>query len=152
MKTVVQRVSSASVSIKGKVVGSIGKGLLVLAGFGKQEIPENLDWMARKLVGLRIFGDDEGKMNRSLLDVGGAVLVVSQFTLYGDARKGNRPSFVRAGDPTESEELYHLFMERLRSLGAPVQAGVFGADMQVSLLNDGPVTLLIERGEDPQGT
>ena len=152
MKAVVQRVTSASVSVKGEVVGSIGTGLLVLVGFGKVETLENLDWMAKKLVGLRIFGDEEGKMNRSVLDVGGSVLVVSQFTLYGDARKGNRPSFVRAGDPVESEQLYHQFMETLRSLGAPVQAGIFGADMKVSLLNDGPVTLLIEKGEDRQGT
>lgn len=150
MKVVVQRVSHASVTIADRVAGEIGQGLLLLVGFGRIEERSDLEWMARKVVGLRIFRDEEGKMNRSVVDVGGAILIVSQFTLYGDARKGNRPSFVQAGDPAESEALYRQFVEMVRSAGVRVETGEFGADMQVELLNDGPVTLLIERGGNPE--
>jgi len=139
MRALVQRVSSASVTVDGEEVSRIGRGLLVLLGVRRGDGEEAADRIARKLRALRIFEDDDGKMNRSLEDAGGAVLCVSQFTLYGDARKGNRPSFVDAAPPEEAEPLY----ERVRdALGA--QGGRFGARMSVELVNDGPVTLLVE--------
>jgi D-tyrosyl-tRNA(Tyr) deacylase len=145
MKTIIQRVSSAFVTIDGKVAASIGKGLLLLVGFGHQEEVDALDWMARKTTGLRVFNDDEGKMNLSVQDVGGEILIVSQFTLYGDARKGNRPSFVEAGRPEESEPLYDQFVRKIKEIHPRTTTGSFGADMKVSLVNDGPVTLILER-------
>jgi D-tyrosyl-tRNA(Tyr) deacylase len=139
MRAVVQRVSRARVTVDGEATGEIGPGLLVLLGVRRGDRAEQADKLARKLLALRIFEDDEGRMNRSVVDVGGEVLCVSQFTLYGDARKGNRPSFVDAAPPEEAEPLY----ERVRAaLGAP--GGRFGAHMEVELVNDGPVTLVVE--------
>lgn len=129
----------------GKVVGRVGCGFCLLVGFTHGDGVEQVEWMADKVVGLRLFGDDEGKMNRSLEDVGGALLVVSQFTLYGDARKGRRPSFIDAARPEEAERLYEMFVERLRARGVHVETGEFGAMMEVDLVNDGPVTLWLER-------
>jgi D-tyrosyl-tRNA(Tyr) deacylase len=127
------------------VVGEIGAGLLLLAGFTHDDGPAELVWMAEKVLGLRVFADDEGKMNRSVTDVSGSVLVVSQFTLYGDAQKGRRPSFVEAARPEVAVPLYDAFVGALRQGGVTVATGEFGADMQVDLLNDGPVTLVIDR-------
>lgn len=145
MKTVVQRVSHASVSVEGEIVGSIGSGFLVLTGFTHKDGEEEIAWTARKLKGLRVFEDDEGKMNLSLLDVGGEALVVSQFTLYADIRKGRRPAFIDAAEPDKAQELYHKFCDRLIAEGVSVARGVFGAKMDVELINDGPVTIIIER-------
>lgn len=145
MRVVLQRVREASVSVDGRVVASIGPGLLLLVGFTAGDGDDAVAWMAAKVLGLRIFGDDEGKMNRSLADIGGAVLVVSQFTLYGDASKGRRPSFIDAAPPALAEPLYERFAEVVRQSGVPVATGVFGAMMEVALVNDGPVTLILER-------
>ena len=146
MRVVLQRVSEASVRIEGETVGAIGPGLVLLAGFQNGDDGATVAWMAEKVANLRIFGDDEGRMNRSLLDAGGQALVVSQFTLYGDARKGRRPSFIKAARPEIAVPLYEAFVEALgRLLPDPVQTGRFGAMMEVALVNDGPVTLLIER-------
>ena len=145
MRIVLQRVSRAKVTVDGRVTGEIGRGLLLLAGFTDGDADEALAWMAKKIVQLRIFPDDEGKMNRSVEDAGGAILVVSQFTLYGDARKGNRPSFIDAARPEIAIPLYERFVEILRATGRPVATGEFGAMMDVELVNDGPVTLILER-------
>ena len=146
MKVVLQRVSEASVTVGSRTVASIGRGFLLFVGFTKGDGELESDWMAKKVVGLRIFSDPEGKMNRSLDEVGGGILVVSQFTLYGDVRKGRRPSFVRAVHPEIAEGLYDRFVTRIRGLSSgPVEEGEFGTMMEVSLLNDGPVTLVIER-------
>lgn len=146
MITLVQRVSSASVRVDGQIVGEIGRGLLVLLGIVHDDTEAEGDWLADKVAALRVFPDDDGKMNRSLADVGGDALVVSQFTLAGDARKGTRPSYIRAARPEVAEPLYHAFSARLgERLGRPVPTGVFGAAMEVALVNDGPVTLWIER-------
>ncbi len=145
MRVVVQRVSRASVTVEGRVTGSIGRGFLVLAGFAPGDQPAQVEWMAEKVVGLRVFADDEGKMNRDLAAVGGAVLVVSQFTLYGDASKGRRPSFIGAAPPEVAVPLYQAFVAALRARGLPVETGEFGAMMDVELVNDGPVTLVLER-------
>lgn len=150
MRVVVQRVREASVHVNGSLVGSIGHGLLVLAGFEADDGEADLDWMAGKLVRMRLFADDAGVMNRSVEEVGGDILAVSQFTLYASVRKGNRPSWSRAARGEVSGPLFERFVERLAAeLGKPVPTGVFGADMQVSLVNDGPVTLSIDsRGPD----
>ena len=145
MRIVLQRVSRAKVTVEGRVTGEIGRGLLLLAGFTEGDGEEALAWMAKKIVQLRIFPDDEGKMNRSVEEAGGAILVVSQFTLYGDARKGNRPSFIDAARPEIAIPLYERFVEMLRAAGRPVATGEFGAMMDVELVNDGPVTLILER-------
>ena len=145
MRAVVQRVSRASVTIDGRTVGSIGAGLLVLLGVGKQDTTAQVDWMADKIAGLRIFADEAGKMNRDLAAAGGAVLVVSQFTLYGDVGKGRRPSFVDAAPPETAVPLYEAFIAALRQRGLKVETGEFGAMMDVELVNDGPVTLIVER-------
>ena len=145
MRVVLQRVARARVTVAERVTGEIGPGLLLLVGFTAADGEESLRWMAEKLVGLRIFTDDEGKMNRSLDEVGGSLLVVSQFTLYGDARKGRRPSFVDAARPEVAIPLYERFVEVLRGTGLTVETGEFGAMMQVELVNDGPVTLILER-------
>ena len=145
MRVLVQRVSSASVTIGGRVAGSIDAGLLLLVGFRTDDAPASLDWMVEKVCGLRIFSDDEGKMNRSVEDVGGGLLVVSQFTLYGDASKGKRPSFIDAARPETALPLYEAFVARLRERVTRVETGEFGADMQVALVNDGPVTIWLER-------
>jgi D-tyrosyl-tRNA(Tyr) deacylase len=145
MRAVVQRVSEATVRSDGAVVGAIGGGLLVLLGIGKDDGEAQARWMANRIVGLRIFADAEGRMNRSLLDVGGGVLAVSQFTLYGDCRKGRRPSFVDAMAPDLAGPLYERFCELLAEEGCQlVERGRFGAQMHVSLVNDGPVTLVVE--------
>ena len=149
MRVVVQRVSRAEVRVAGRVTGTIGVGFLVLAGFHPADTADALSWMADKILGLRVFGDAEGKMNLALPDVGGAVLVVSQFTLYGDATKGRRPSFVNAAPPEIAIPLYERFVALLRERGAGsgtrVETGEFGAMMEVELVNDGPVTLILER-------
>lgn len=145
MRVVVQRVSRADVRVDGSEVGSIGPGLLVLVGFTTGDGPQQVEWMADKVVGLRIFADDEGKMNRDVREAGGAVLAVSQFTLYGDVRKGRRPSFVDAAPPEIAEPLYGSFVDAVRGKGLTVATGVFGAVMDVSLVNDGPVTMVIDR-------
>jgi D-tyrosyl-tRNA(Tyr) deacylase len=144
MRAVVQRVTYAKVEVDGIVVGEIGPGLLVLLGVARDDPPVDADFLASKIAQLRIFNDDAGKMNRSLLDVGGALLAVSQFTLYGDCRKGRRPSFDQAAPPELARELYQRFVEASRALGVRVETGVFQAHMAVSLLNDGPVTLIVE--------
>jgi len=144
MRAVVQRVSQAAVVVAGQRVAEQGPGLLVLLGVGPADAAADVEWMSKKVANLRIFPDEAGKMNRSLLDTHRSVCVVSQFTLYGDAKKGNRPSFTGARAPAEAEALYLAFCEACRSMGLTVCTGVFGADMQVSLTNDGPVTLLLE--------
>ncbi len=145
MRVVVQRVTRASVAVDGKVVGAIGLGLLVLVAFTEADDQADVDWMAEKIVGLRVFPDDDGKMNRSVADVRGQLLVVSQFTLYGDVSRGRRPSFIKAADPKIAVPLYEAFIEALRDRNVPVETGMFGAMMEVELVNDGPVTLVIER-------
>lgn len=144
MRAVVQRVSSASVRVDGKTVGEIGQGLLALVGVHLEDADREAGYVAAKIVNLRVFPDDDGKMNRSVLDVGGEVLVVSQFTLYGDTRKGRRPSFVDAAAPEIAEPLVQAVVDRLSELGLRTARGAFGAHMEVELTNDGPVTILIE--------
>ena len=144
MKLVIQKVSSASVEVDGTCVGKIGKGFLVFLGVGQEDTRETADQYIRKMVNLRIFEDSEGKTNLSLADVKGEILLVSQFTLYANCRKGNRPSFVEAGDPQMAEELYEYMAEKLRELVPVVQTGVFGAKMKVSLVNEGPFTILLD--------
>jgi len=145
MRAVVQRVSQASVSISGRTVGEIGTGLLVLVGFTEGDDREGLDWMVEKIRGLRIFADADGRMNLDVAEVGGEMLVVSQFTLYGDVSRGRRPSFVKAAAPDEARRLYDEFVDVCRGGVVPVSTGEFGARMEVFLLNDGPVTLVIEK-------
>lgn len=145
MRAVIQRVSESSVKVDGKVVGSIGHGLMVLCGFVADDTQEDLDWMSRKIAGLRIFDDQDGVMNRSVVDVQGGILAVSQFTLMASTKKGNRPSYVAAARPEISIPLYENFKACLaRDTGRPVECGIFGADMKVSLINDGPVTICID--------
>jgi len=144
MRAVVQRVSSAQVAVQGEVVGRIAGGFLVLLGVARDDDEAAADYVADKIAGLRVFEDDQGKMNRSLIDVGGGVLAVSQFTLYGDTRRGRRPGFDRAGRPEHAEPLYERFVARLRAAGVPVQTGRFQTHMEVSLVNDGPVTILMD--------
>ncbi|MBI3181683.1 MAG: D-tyrosyl-tRNA(Tyr) deacylase [Myxococcales bacterium] len=148
MRAVVQRVASAKVEVDGRTVSEIGPGLLVLLGVGKGDTEADADWMAEKVANLRIFEDQAGKMNRSVLDGSKDIIAVSQFTLYGDARKGRRPSFIEAMEPEAAKRLYELFCARARQAGLTVGEGVFGAHMKVSLLNDGPVTIWLEgRGQ-----
>lgn len=145
MRVVIQRVREASVEIGGALHASIGKGLLILLGIETADSREQADYLAKKISQLRIFNDDEGLMNRSVVDVGGQLLVVSQFTLYANTQKGNRPSFIQAARPEQAIPLYEYFVQTLSELAArPVQTGVFGADMQVGLINDGPVTIIME--------
>jgi D-tyrosyl-tRNA(Tyr) deacylase len=144
MRAVVQRVRRSRVVVGDEVVGEIGLGLLVLLGISHQDTPEQARWLAEKIIGLRIFEDTDGKMNLGLLDVQGAVLVVSQFTLYGDCRKGRRPSFIEAAPPQVAIPLYEVFIQALKAEGVPTATGRFGAMMQVELVNDGPVTLIVE--------
>ena len=147
MRAVVQRVSEASVTVDGRTVGAIGRGFLVLLGVTHVDGEAEAVWLARKIAGLRIFEDEAGKFNRSLADVDGAVLVVSQFTLYGDTRKGRRPSFTEAARPEHAEPLCDLFVDLLRAEGVAVETGIFGAMMAVHLVNVGPVTLLLDTAE-----
>jgi D-aminoacyl-tRNA deacylase len=145
MRIVLQRVSQASVTIAGQVVGSIDRGYCLLVGFTHGDTQAQVDWMAEKVAGLRLFSDADGKMNLGLDEAGGSVLVVSQFTLYGDTAKGRRPSFIDAARPELAIPLYERFLDALRSRGLRVAAGEFGADMQVEIHNDGPVTLVLDR-------
>lgn len=145
MRVLLQRVSRAEVRVTGRIIGRIGTGLLVLVGFTHSDGEEQVAWMADKIVGLRIFGDAEQKMNLALTDVGGAALVVSQFTLYGDAQKGRRPSFIDAARPEHAIPLYERFLTLLRERGVQTETGEFGAMMDVELVNDGPVSLWLER-------
>lgn len=148
MRAVLQRVSRAQVTVEGQTAGAIGRGFLVLLGVGKGDTEGDADYLADRTAGLRVFPDAEDKMNRSLADIGGEVLVVSQFTLYGDCRKGRRPSFDQAAPPDLARTLYGRYVEALRERHIPVQTGVFQAMMQVELVNDGPVTLLLESKGD----
>lgn len=148
MRALIQRVREASVAVGGETVARIGSGLLVLAGMAADDGVEDRDWLARKIVALRIFSDDAGAMNRSVIDTGGAILAVSQFTLYASTRKGNRPSWSAAAAPAIAKPHFAAFVAALaRDLGRPVTTGVFGADMQVALVNDGPVTLWLDSGQ-----
>lgn len=145
MKSVIQRVKSASVTVDEKVVGQIGAGILVLLGVEKGDDESKAEWLAEKIVNLRMFADADDKMNLSLKDTGGSLLVVSQFTLAGNCQKGRRPSFDTAAAPDEGKRLYDCFVDRIKGLEVPVQTGIFQADMQVSLVNEGPVTFILER-------
>jgi len=148
MRAVVQRVREATVQVDGEMVGRIGRGLLVFLGVGQQDEAEDAVYLVDKVVNLRIFADDQGKMNRSLVDVGGALLVVSQFTLWGDCRKGRRPSFVAAAEPEKARALYQGFIHHAADLGVEVATGRFQELMLVSLVNDGPVTLLLDSAKE----
>ncbi len=148
MRAVVQRVSSAEVRVEGRVAASIGAGLLVLLGVAGPDGPDDVRYISDKIAGLRIFPDEEGKMNRAIGEAGGSALVVSQFTLYGDARKGRRPSFDRAAPPVVAEALYQDVIRSLRERGLPVSTGVFQAEMAVALVNDGPVTILLDSARE----
>ena len=144
MRAVIQRVSRAKVTVEGQTSGEIGTGLLILLGVGGEDDESDAAYLAEKTAGLRIFEDDDGKMNRSLVDIGGAALVVSQFTLFGDVRRGRRPSFDSAAPPGLADQLYQQYTEQLRARGVPVETGVFQAMMKVELVNDGPVTILLD--------
>ena len=148
MRALLQRVSRAQVSVAGEVVGAIGPGFVVLLGVTHNDTAAEADWLANKIAGIRLFEDAEGKMNAALADIDGAVLVVSQFTLYGDARKGRRPSFTDAARPEHAEPLVDYFVEQLRRHGLIVATGIFGAAMDVEIHNDGPVTLMVERNNE----
>lgn len=144
MKLVIQRVKEASVAVDDNCIGRIASGFLVLVGIGKNDTPELADKYIKKMTGLRIFEDENGKTNLSLKDVNGEILLISQFTLYANCKKGNRPSFVDAGDPKEAERLYKYMIQKTRETGIPVETGKFGAEMKVSLVNDGPFTILLD--------
>ena len=144
MRAVVQRVLEANVKVKQDIVGEINKGLLVFLGVGEGDDNNDLEYMVEKILGLRIFEDENGKMNLSLLDVSGEILIVSQFTLYGDVRRGKRPSFTSSAHPEIAENIYNQFIQRCKEKGLKTEKGVFGADMKVGLINDGPVTILID--------
>jgi D-aminoacyl-tRNA deacylase len=147
LKLVLQRVSHGAVSVAGEVVGSIDVGLVVLVGVGQGDTEQTVQRMIDKLLALRIFPDEAGKMNRSVIDVGGAVLMISQFTLYADCRKGRRPAFTAAATPVEAERLYRFAVDLVRQSGLQTETGIFAADMKVSLLNDGPVTIILDSAE-----
>ncbi len=144
MKLVIQRVSRASVTVRGSVIGQIGQGYLVLVGVGREDTKEDADRLVRKMIGLRIFSDKNGKINKSLKDVDGQLLLISQFTLYADCRHGNRPGFTDAGDPEKAKELYEYMIDSCRREIPVVEQGEFGADMKVELVNDGPFTILLD--------
>lgn len=144
MKIVIQRAEKAKVSVDGEVVGQIGKGFMVLVGVGPEDTKQNADFLVNKMCNLRVFEDEQGKMNLSIKDVGGQILAISQFTLYADCKKGNRPSFTGAAKPEQANELYEYFMEEIRKQGIKVEHGMFGAHMKVDFINDGPVTILLE--------
>ena len=145
MKVLVQRVLNASVEVGGRKVSAVGKGILAFVGVEKDDTAANAAWMAQKICALRIFEDENGKMNLSVRDIGGEILAVSQFTLCADTTRGNRPGFERAAFPEDARKLYEEFVARIREIGIPAQTGIFQADMQVSLLNDGPATFILER-------
>ena len=145
MRVVVQRVSQSNVKVSGEVIGEINEGLMVLISFVDEDNDADLGWMTKKIINLRIFNDDEGKMNRSVQDVGGDILLISQFTLHGSTKKGNRPSFIKAAKPDFANVMYERFIKVLeQSLGKEIQTGEFGGDMKVSLVNDGPTTIIID--------
>ena len=145
MRVVVQRVSQSKVKVSGEVIGEINEGLMVLVSFVDEDNDTDLGWMTKKIINLRIFNDDEGKMNRSVQDVGGDILLISQFTLHGSTKKGNRPSFIKAAKPDFANVMYERFIKVLeQSLGKEIQTGEFGGDMKVSLVNDGPTTIIID--------
>lgn len=145
MRIVIQRVSEASVTINGTIHGAILRGLLILAGFEAADTEEDVDWIVQKVVGMRIFSDTDGKMNLSLEDIGGDLLIISQFTLHASTKKGNRPSFIQAAHPEQAIPLYESFIAKCKTAGVPnVKTGIFGADMKVALINDGPVTITID--------
>jgi D-tyrosyl-tRNA(Tyr) deacylase len=144
MRALIQRVTQATVTVDQRTVGTCKRGFLVLLGVGPNDSETDAQWLAKKIASLRVFPDDDGKMNRSIADISGSCLVISQFTLYGDCRKGRRPSFVEAAHPDLAKPLYEHFVELLSQQGIPVETGIFAADMQVSLTNDGPVTLMID--------
>ena len=144
MRAIIQRVTRARVTVASRVAGEIKTGVLVLVGVGRADTSESAEYVAEKIANLRIFADDAGKMNRSLVEIGGSALVVSQFTLYGDTRGGRRPSYIQAASPEDANRLYEEFVRCLRSFGVPVETGVFQAQMEVELVNDGPVTILLD--------
>ena len=145
MRVIIQRVSKASVEIKGQINGSIEQGLLVLIGIEDADNQDDIEWLTKKIVQLRIFNDEAGLMNKSILDINGNILLISQFTLFGQTKKGNRPSFIRASKPEIAIPIYENFLKELSlCLGKEIQAGIFGADMQISLINDGPVTIIMD--------
>jgi D-tyrosyl-tRNA(Tyr) deacylase len=144
LRAIIQRVTRARVTVASRVAGEIQSGVLILLGVGRADTPESAEYLAEKIANLRIFADDAGKMNRSLVEIGGSALVVSQFTLYGDTRGGRRPSYIQAASPEEANRLYEEFVRCLRSFGVPVETGVFQAHMEVELVNDGPVTILLD--------
>jgi D-tyrosyl-tRNA(Tyr) deacylase len=144
LRAIIQRVTRARVTVASRVAGEIKTGVLVLVGVGRADTSESVEYLAEKIANLRIFADDAGKMNRSLVEIGGSALVVSQFTLYGDTRGGRRPSYIQAASPEEANRLYEEFVRCLRSFGVPVETGVFQAHMEVELVNDGPVTILLD--------
>lgn len=144
MKLVIQRVTQASVAVDNEIIGKINKGYMVLLGACESDTFETADKMIKKMINLRIFADENGKTNLSLADVGGEILLVSQFTLYADCKKGNRPSFVKAGNPAHANEIYEYVIKSIRDLGVTVETGSFGADMAVSLVNDGPFTIVLD--------
>ena len=145
MRVVVQRVSQSNVKVSGEVIGKINEGLMVLVSFVDEDNDTDLGWMTKKIINLRIFNDDEGKMNRSVQDIGGDILLISQFTLHGSTKKGNRPSFIKAAKPDFANVMYERFIKVLeQSLGKEIQTGEFGGDMKVSLVNDGPTTIIID--------
>ena len=144
MRVVIQRVTEAAVSINEEISSKINKGLLILVGIGQDDHTEDIQWLTQKITNLRIFSDDEGKMNLSILDIKGEILLVSQFTLYASTKKGNRPSFIQSAPPTIAIPLYEQFIQSLKETGIAIQTGQFGADMKVSLTNDGPVTIIID--------
>ena len=145
MRVVVQRVSQSKVKVSGEVIGEINEGLMVLVSFVDEDNDTDLGWMTKKIINLRIFNDDEGKMNRSVQDIGGDILLISQFTLHGSTKKGNRPSFIKAAKPDFANVMYERFIKVLeQSLGKEIQTGEFGGDMKVSLVNDGPTTIIID--------
>jgi D-tyrosyl-tRNA(Tyr) deacylase len=144
LRAIIQRVTRARVTVASRVAGEIQKGVLILLGVGRADTSESAEYLAEKIANLRIFADDAGKMNRSLVEIGGSALVVSQFTLYGDTRGGRRPSYIQAASPEDANRLYEEFVRCLRSFGVPVETGVFQAHMEVELVNDGPVTILLD--------
>ena len=148
MRVLVQRVTSSSVEVEGKIVGKIDNGMVILVGFTRTDNSTNIDYMVEKVLNLRIYDDDNGIMNKSILDAGGSILSISQFTLYGDCRKGRRPNFMAALGGSEAEVLYNKFLEEIKKEGIKVETGIFGADMKVSIENDGPVTLILESKKD----
>jgi D-tyrosyl-tRNA(Tyr) deacylase len=144
MKIVIQRVSEASVKVDGKIVGEIGKGLMLLVGVDENDEKTDADWLVQKVLNLRIFGDEEGKLNLSVKDISGEILCISQFTLIADYKKGNRPSFIKAAKPDKAIPLFDYFKEEMAKSGLKTESGIFGADMKVSLINDGPVTIVMD--------